>query len=424
MELMTFQELIEALSTIPDLIRQPTTSPTAAFLLLAVISTLLLVVVIALLLVITAPRQEQEQVAATPSEGGVSDTPKDTDTGEPFGAEGAVTPPPPIPEESLTLRQRSGRVAWRIATAMTWPVLLIVAVWIIGGATTASRAACESCHPDSPHVDSASIDPHVTVTCVSCHEAGGAISLVTATVPMRLRHFAAGQMESPAVELYGTPVSSVSCQGCHWRALEGVLLNEVRGVKVSHAEPLEAGAECVDCHALISGIVSAQTVGMSQCLRCHNGVDAAAGCEVCHAGDPAQAIRSTLATETAYARDQVPNPRCDGCHDQTAEGCDDCHGIRMPHEPEFMLYAHAREGAIDLWTTGGRVCGTCHHDASRSCSECHWRFPAHGASFRVSHGRGVSWENYGCSCHDNLAYRPGRNFCQICHETRPAGALP
>jgi hypothetical protein len=110
----------------------------------------------------------------------------------------------------------------------------------------------------------------------------------------------------------------------------------------------------------------------------------------------------------------VLTPDCGGCHDQTA--CDSCHGIRLPHTQEFMAYAHAREGVEDIWYNGGRTCAKCHNDASRPCTLCHkGRFPSHGTKFAPIHSNG-SPTGVGCdNCHAEMSYRPGRNFCELCH---------
>jgi hypothetical protein len=192
---------------------------------------------------------------------------------------------------------------------------------------------------------------------------------------------------------------------------------------MSHAEPLEAGAECVDCHALESGVVSDHNVGMVPCLRCHDNEVASAECETCHLGDPAQAIRSTEPTAGSFASALVPRPGCDSCHDQATEGCDACHGLRLPHADEFRAYAHARPGVEDIWDNDGKLCGQCHYQGRRDCTRCHEQMPSHGLWWKDAHYVGDDF-NAPCACHQDKAWTPGRSFCGLCHDVSGASAAP
>jgi len=400
----SFSDLGGALSSIPDLIREPAANPTAASLLLVIIIVLLLLVVLSALLVLMRPAKDK---AAQ----------EDAVSVIPVSAAPAV--PRPAPRTFREWLDRS--VSWALPAAFV--VVLLVVIWIAGGLTTSLDSTCLSCHVNNPHSSAGDIDPHPTVACVRCHEAGGQLARVGANVPARLAHFVNGRIKPEAAADFGIPVSSYNCRVCHKAQLVGVLVNEKQGVKVSHKEPLEAGAECVDCHALESGIVSHQTVGMTPCLRCHDGENAKAGCDVCHVADPAQAIRSTETTTGSLAEEQIEQPMCDGCHDLKAEGCDGCHGIRLPHTTQFMAWGHAREGVIDLWTNQGRMCSKCHNATSRPCTKCHTRFLTHGSNWDVLHGQGAPYSS-NCGCHKYKAYDRNRKFCTLCHETKPAGAKP
>lgn len=380
---------------IPDLLREPTANPTASVILLAAFVLLLLIAIVAWLLLLQQPvRRTAGQVSA----GGQKGRPK-----EPVEVE-----PEPL---GVTL------LRW-----VAVPILVLSAAVVLAGFTTGSRASCLSCHEKNPHAEAGALDPHADVTCVSCHEVGGPLSRSTVLLPARINHFFA-DTDAKLPQPYGRPISSATCRGCHLDALSGITTNSARGIRNKHKEPLEAGAQCVDCHALASGVVSNQTVGMESCLRCHDGDQAAAECDTCHSEDPARAIRSVPETAGALAARQVENPQCSSCHDQQAEGCDKCHGIRLPHTEEFMAYAHARPGVEDLWDNGGRGCGKCHYEQRRPCTKCHERFISHGQSWSESHGIGISYRAP-CACHQQKAYMRGRQFCALCHPTRPAGAKP
>lgn len=382
-----------AFASIADVIREPTSNLTAAALLLAIVTTVLLMAIVGLLLFLSA--------ASRADEGGQA---KDAARGRSRAATGSgATRPRPA---------RSPRA--RIAVTIT-AVLFLGVLWVVTAATTSASYVCISCHADRPHVEAAAMDPHTDVACVECHEPGNVLSRVTYELPSRAWHVVEGGVRGVPAVGYGIPIGSQSCTDCHADQIAGTIRNEQREIRVSHAEPLEAGAECVDCHALELGMVSRVTVGMDPCLRCHNGTQAESGCGVCHDGDPARAIRSRPTTEAAFVADQVPVPRCGGCHDEVAEGCDGCHGLRMPHSREFMAFDHARYGVEDLWYNDGAVCGKCHFAERRPCQRCHSGFLAHGEDWQRLHGQGVGYSNP-CGCHQYMAYSKQRNFCGLCHE--------
>ena len=185
---------------------------------------------------------------------------------------------------------------------------------------------------------------------------------------------------------------------------------------MSHVEPVAAGAACMDCHILEAGVVSRQTVGHDPCMRCHGTEQVSGDCGFCHEGDPAHAIRASSEARDAYAREQVPEPTCGGCH--TENTCDACHGIRMPHTVAFKGTGHARHAAIDVWTNGGQTCRKCHYEGHQDCSECHaGPFPSHALTWRYDHQSAVDAPT-ACSCHlkNPLISDPSRSLCDICHD--------
>ncbi len=395
-------DISQVLQSIPEIIRDPGADPraTAALLVAAVLVALIIAVTVALLLV--GPSDQEEEGA----EGGeISE--EDEVGGSPApGAEGRPRTP----------------ARTRIVGIAVVVTLLAVVAWAATGIATGTRSVCLSCHESNPHAGSAAVDPHADVACVRCHEVGDAVTLAVFTLPDRAAHFLAGVSETGAAAGYGHPISSLACEACHEGSLDSPSTSERTGVRMSHAEPLDAGSECIDCHALRSGVVSLANVGMTPCLRCHDGVAASAECETCHTRDPSLAIASTEPTAGTLAKVQVPLPQCDGCHVQEEEGCDDCHGIRLPHTREFVQYAHARPAVIDIWDGGGIACVRCHYPGRRDCSECHDPFPSHGYSWETEHGIGVRFTAE-CGCHKFKAYAAERQFCEICHDTEPPGTL-
>lgn len=302
--------------------------------------------------------------------------------------------------------------------------LLVVSAWLAAGHATTAPPVCLGCHPAPVHGKAAArTDPHASVSCVSCHEPGGLAGRYLTGVPARLAHFADSQSFVPRQAEYGR-VTRSACASCHRKDLIGVAVDEARGLRVSHAQPLSASAVCTDCHALGGGVVSGHNSGMAPCLRCHDSRRASARCDTCHDRKGAAAARVRT---TSFADVRIPEVSCGGCHDEERE-CDPCHGTRLPHSVEFRAYAHARAGAVDFWYNGGRACSRCHTASRRPCGRCH------GESLGKAHGTGTTWVATGhqkadpdaCdTCHRRLAYAANRDFCtELCHAPAARAASP
>lgn len=315
---------------------------------------------------------------------------------------------------------QAGALPTAVARRFRLPVVAVVSLALLGwwaatAAMTGATPVCLTCHQDNSHAASqAESDPHERVRCVRCHDGSGTFGSFTTAVPARVEHIVIGLLNEGPGGNYGSPERA--CASCHLEAISVTTENESKAVKMSHREPLAAGAACLDCHGASDGVVGLTTTSMQPCLRCHDGETAPAECSSCHTGDIALAVTGRSVLSTATAEPLVQEIDCGGCHPQ--DSCDACHGIRMPHTPEFMAYAHAREGVEDLWFNGGRTCGKCHTTSRRPCTSCHLgEFLSHGAGFRSVHSAGTS---EGCdSCHSRLAYRNGRDFCGLCHTPAP-----
>ena len=318
------------------------------------------------------------------------------------------TPPPPV-EDARDRRRR-----WLLGSAWVLGALMLTALAI--GASTSSDAVCAACHVSTPHAVGAKTqtDPHGDTSCVRCHEGSGVIGSLTIEVPQRMQHFLNGAKEKPQADHYGI-VASSACNKCH-SVESGTTEDEARGVRVSHKEPLEAGAGCLDCHTAANGIVSTITSGMTPCLRCHDGKIASAECGLCHKKDVSYAAASHVRQEELAGRKIISTPDCGLCHEEKQE-CDPCHGgVRMPHTQEFKAYGHARKGVEDIWYNSGQACQRCHTPERRPCTQCHgMAFPAHPPKeWPTLH---VADDKTSCEgCHASLAYVPGRDFCALCHQ--------
>lgn len=322
------------------------------------------------------------------------------------------------PEPGRTTRAASTR---RPLEAALIGLCAVALAWVVGGLTTGLDSMCMSCHEGAnPHAErfaDGGDDPHAAVACVRCHEPGSVLASLTSNVPARAAHFIEGIAATDSMSPYGVPAPGPGCASCHDAMGAEIRTNSGRGIRMSHREPLDAGAVCMDCHEIqvVSGVVGTWTVGMTPCLRCHDNEQASAECDSCHTLDVAYAMHANR--EPAPKR-LVPETRCGSCHDQAP--CDACHGIRMPHTQEFIDIEHPRAATLDLWENGGRTCMRCHTRTRNSCASCHPDpFPGHPVGvWRRLHGDGGPDAGLGScdGCHGQRARISGRNFCGVCHE--------
>ena len=411
--------LPDVIKSIPDVLRNPAANPLQAAVLLAMALVLALIILLSIVLAIMRSSVEDEYPLTEQAPEGEQTPEGEESAGE--SAEESVG-------ESAAPVKRKRALSWLTVTSII--ILVFIAVWITAGITTSNSQICTSCHFNTAHSSAPVGDQHAGVSCVLCHETGGPVAHVTVNLATRVEHVILAQSKSARALAYGRPVASDGCLRCHRTQISATYFNRVQSVRMSHKEPLAAGAQCVDCHPLTSGAIGIQTVGMSPCLRCHDGSSAKAACSECHVGDPSGAIRSTVPTN-AMASAQVPNPECTGCHKDMTK-CNACHGISMPHSAVFKQYAHARAGALDIWYNGGKTCAKCHYPGHNDCVQggCHatpvsWGHP--NPAWATLH-RLTSWSNgpkTACSCHQwNTFDHNGMIYCQICHPKKPANAVP
>src|SRR5574340_24698 len=329
---------------IVNLVRNPYSNLTAALLLLSAVVVFVLLVAMTLIAIVTRPSRRREAYDEDELRYllEVLQSTDDEVSGD------LVEGWEPSARASAGATPTAKGLAWS-----TWLAVTVAALFVIGvavGWTTTASAVCTAGQQSTAHsetVDAGGTDPHRGVPCVRCHESSGLLGLVTIEVPGRFAHMVAGASTESSSTPYGTVVSA-SCCRCHRATLRKTVEDADRGIRMSHRAPPTAGAECRDCHTLATGVVSKVTVGMSPCLRCHNGQAESAKCSVCHFKDVGAAARSRRNPAEMKGRILVPTPDCGGCHDQ-AKQCDPCHGgVRMPHSDLFMWWGHARQGVEDI----------------------------------------------------------------------------
>lgn len=298
----------------------------------------------------------------------------------------------PTPEEiaAKELRQkRARRTFWIVVISG----LLLSTVSLLA-VTSSNRFCASTCHEMTSSSDSWKTSTHAKVSCVRCHEG----TLPGAVITGPSSRIASTYYAISGASAAGVAVPSTRCISCHREILEKTVTGQ-QAVAMSHKEPLAAGATCGDCHALQGHTKSHLSVGMSACLRCHDGKTASVDCKVCHPSGAEASISAPL-EEIGNMVTLPVKPSCEGCHSQTT--CDNCHGVRMPHPEDFdEPQQHARLAAFE---GKQRVCFRCH--AESDCGECHQSWTAHGAD--------INWK----AKHAEYTTADGSGYCVWCHKTK------
>lgn len=398
-ELRSFdEEFIRSLwPTIMEVVRNPSSNRPAAILLATIAVTFVLLLVVAVIRLLSSTRVDEDEdyeYVLVDEEGNEIAAARST-------AQEAGPDSRPVRVSHLGHHQR-------VLLSLVSLLLLLLAA----GAASQSRGACLTCHQGIQHTAAVAGDAHRSVRCTDCHESGNALISLTIAVPARMTHVLSGIVGKESRGGFG-PVPGSACRNCHESVATTVIEDSGRALRVSHKEPLEAGARCMHCHRLNDeGKVGRQTAGMNACLRCHNDAVASADCSVCHIGDVGLAAVSTVPHSP---REIIAQPDCYACHESTS--CDACHGVRLPHAPDYRL-SHMMDAARDLWFNDGRKCYACHTAQRNSCYQlgCHMNeldfHRTEDQAFPLSHGNDPEWECGGCHVYAASLDDP----CSMCHE--------
>lgn len=333
---------------------------------------------------------------------------EDSDTGD----AGSADSPPSSgisgdgPEAETQQRQRFPR--W--ARGVVWLTFLVLA-FIVFDVMVGSSDVCLSCHTEGPHARRKS-DPHAATPCVRCHEDRAGLAMFSSSAARGLHAVSAAV--SPSLSGGYGSVTARACNRCHKKQIAGTRILKDQELRISHAQPLEGGAICTDCHLLDDqGAIAERNRGMTTCMRCHDGKRASNECSECHLGDPSAAIRDEEKDMVFSATILVPDYRCGGCHKDQSK-CDKCHGLRMPHSKEFTDFKHAKSAAFEKKASCVKVC-----HLPGQCNTCHrfdWdgTISGHATDWRQAHGAGRSMQS-ACACHapDDDPEKP---FCPVCHD--------
>jgi hypothetical protein len=406
------------------IVQNPTENLTVATMLLAAVTLLLLLVIVSLLFLIT-PRRRKIVRVRTYNPSAVEASAADSKTDVEPSTDAMEEPgPDDTGDESPRPKKPRGPVAEAVLSALFWlggpvgiTILIVLALFGTYVSTSLDTYCSDSCHAGNESVKAAVRLEHAA--CIECHEQPGVSGAVDALAQR-------GRMAAVAA-VKGTPVSSSAvvmpsaCMRCHADIAKKTSVSDL-GVRMSHKEVLSAGSTCDDCHPSTGHDSKRYVGGMSRCVICHDAVKASAECSTCHSTDPtSMKVRASKGATEAIAGGLTYPPvnaakrDCAGCHD-VAKSCDPCHGVRMPHSPEFIARGHARLAAFD----GKKKCWKC-HEPGEGCtgrSSCHMSMTdrtvnGHPPTWRLEH-RKNPWDS-GCGCHSVRRGMPSQRYCKVCH---------
>jgi len=275
---------------------------------------------------------------------------------------------------------------------------------------TARPSFCANCHGKSTAVIALRSSTHKGVECLQCHQPAGATGALLQKIDYSrwLWVYATTNKIEPAT----ASVDDGACLRCHGEVRSKTVSRY--SIRVRHSDFLQDGARCVDCHNTVAhpgAVKPVREPSMGGCIKCHDGKRAAAECSTCHEKDIGTAIREPK-RDRIKAGIFVQWDFCYRCHKE--KRCTNCHGVTMPHPPDWVAKAkHARPAFTDR-----DVCWRCHDIPSaplqpamlQSCP-CHGTMEYHGAQelWRTNHGPIA------------LGRQPGdgeNDYCYDCHSVR------
>jgi type II secretory pathway component PulM len=419
------QPLIDLVSAV---LRRDPSITTQQQILVGGIAFLLVALLVTLLLTVLSPRKRRvlRRRRVVPTRTDAEATDSTAEDGLAANADAAIgSPLAPAVDESTPPWRRTAERLLLSAPGMALLALLLFAVTY--GVTNSTAYCTFRCHqdlveiPEAPStapltatglsataVETTTAEPAYHEDCGGCHRSGVVTDVMDRGRMVFVSFTGSGETSLSAV------VPSSNCLRCHRSILRDVVTGSGSNVRMSHKEPYEAGMACDYCHAR-TGHDGTRSPQMSSCSECHDGKQASVECSTCHTSSPSdQSTRNEpqgSESRRIYRAVPIDDNRCYDCHRPAA--CDSCHGVRVPHTPEFYAGRHAYYAAWDRKD----VCYVCHE--VESCQDCHQSFAAgsnHYASWEQDHVR--SSPTARCSCHDRRSPSRTEPFCTVCHWTR------
>lgn len=300
-------------------------------------------------------------------------------------------------EEDFVPEEETPRAS--LTTAERWGGTLVIGLIVLaavsyGTTYTARPSFCANCHSMKPSYASWKESSHRKITCNACHARPGATGYFIRQLALLRESAVQVTKGRPSLEVF---VANSSCLRCH-KELAGKTVKTAT-IKISHAEILEAGALCMECHAIHSETKKTQ---MAQCVTCHNGTDAPAECATCHIKD----IAARPKPKRIHVKLYVPRmTRCDGCH--SIDRCTTHHGTEMPHQPGWLQVHGKIAGA-----SNNPFCWRCHNsERYDSCRICHSVIPPHDV--KSPRPNWFDEHKFVVRGEKQSAIR----FCDVCHST-------
>jgi ribosomal protein L31 len=287
--------------------------------------------------------------------------------------------------------------------------------------------SCLGCHPKQLQLDSLSKTAHKGIDCIRCHRQRGVGGYLRQKVDfsrmLLVYYINKTENNNPAVKAQGY-VGDSSCLSCHRKRIFEPVVKE--NIRMSHFEVIGSDFTCTDCHSQVAHPTTTKPerrYSMNNCLTCHDGVRVSKECSECH---PKYEGGERVVKNIEISKISLPQElSCYGtCHDERKE-CLPCHGVTMPHPPEWAggaLPTHGRYAAF----TKKKLCWRCHYEGNRYfsagksfCGKCH-EIEFHGPDDEVYWGH----QKFSPGNCEMLCHGPG--FCtQKCHgPVAPKDPLP
>lgn len=291
---------------------------------------------------------------------------------------------------------------------------IIIGFLALGVSYTSRPSFCKGCHVEEREYNSWSQSSHKEVFCLACHQEPGISGWLSGKMSY-LRWtllFATHQYSNPI----RASVTNLVCLRCHSKVTQKVVSRY--GIRVRHKDFLEKGDRCTDCHNTIAHervVPVAKYPTMEQCISCHNAKKASTECNLCHQSDTGEKIRKP---KRSFVKITTPTPRqCRRCH--SVERCIQCHGLELPHPPDWLAKEHPRRGFVNK-----PLCWKCHPSDFRSCNRCHM-FPSlheDEKEWVKLHGPAALKELIIDLANCSACHR--ENMCDACHVGKKEVELP
>lgn len=212
-----------------------------------------------------------------------------------------------------------------------------------------------------------------------------------------------------------SPEQFLQCTDCH-SDLDKVFRDGTSDLLYRHQKHFATGvSECSACHP--ANTHEPDTINrptMTRCFICHGLSKTAIApgtCITCHpAGSPRQPeshLDSTWVTKEHPKQALADRFQCLTCHSE--QTCSACHGLQLPHPPQWADTLHA-----PAYFEDPAVCEKCHQVAGTAAPGT--TLPPRSLCDSCHHPEGLkdkTWVQY----HFNVVYEKGATTCFQCHAT-------